>query len=132
MEIWNLVFTQFDRTKDGEYVPLAKKNIDTGAGLERLASVIQQKESNFETDLIFPIIEDVIALCHGDYNDPHQKVAMKVIADHIRAITVMISDGILPSNEAAATSCAVSCAAPSASAACWELKNCSSAASSTR
>ena len=99
LEIWNLVFTQFDRTKDGEYVPLAKKNIDTGAGLERLASVIQQKESNFETDLIFPIIEDVIALCHGDYNDPHQKVAMKVIADHIRAITVMISDGILPSNE---------------------------------
>ncbi len=99
LEIWNLVFTQFDHTKDGEYVPLAKKNIDTGAGLERLASVIQQKESNFETDLIFPIIEDVIALCHGDYNDPHQKVAMKVIADHIRAITVMISDGILPSNE---------------------------------
>ena len=99
LEIWNLVFTQFNRTKDGKYEPLEKKNIDTGCGLERLASVIQQKESNFETDLIFPIIEDVIALCHGDYNDPHQKVAMKVIADHIRAITVMISDGILPSNE---------------------------------
>ncbi|WP_296813789.1 alanine--tRNA ligase [uncultured Megasphaera sp.] len=99
LEIWNLVFTQFNRTKDGKYEPLEKKNIDTGCGLERLASVIQQKESNFETDLIFPIIEKVIAISHGDYNDPQQKVAMKVIADHIRAITVMISDGILPSNE---------------------------------
>ena len=99
LEIWNLVFTQYNRTKDGKYVPLEKKNIDTGCGLERLASVIQQKESNFETDLIFPIIEKVISICHGDYSDPQQKVAMKVIADHIRAITVMISDGILPSNE---------------------------------
>ncbi|SJZ35265.1 alanyl-tRNA synthetase [Megasphaera cerevisiae DSM 20462] len=99
LEIWNLVFTQFNRTKDGKYTPLAKKNIDTGAGLERLASVIQQKESNFETDLIFPIIEQVLLLCRGDYADPQQKVATKVIADHIRAITVMISDGILPSNE---------------------------------
>ncbi|WP_296920534.1 alanine--tRNA ligase [Megasphaera sp.] len=99
LEIWNLVFTQFNRTKDGKYEPLEKKNIDTGCGLERLASVIQQKKSNFETDLIFPIIEKVIAISHGDYNDPQQKVAMKVIADHIRAITVMISDGILPSNE---------------------------------
>ncbi len=99
MEIWNLVFTQYNRTKDGTYVPLAKKNIDTGCGLERLASVIQQKESNFETDLIFPIIEQIMARCHGDYEDKQQKIAMKVIADHIRAITVMISDGILPSNE---------------------------------
>ena len=99
LEIWNLVFTQFNRTKDGKYEPLEKKNIDTGCGLERLASVIQQKESNFETDLIFPIIEKVIAISHGDYSDPQQKIAMKVIADHIRAITVMISDGILPSNE---------------------------------
>ena len=99
LEIWNLVFTQFNRTKDGKYEPLEKKNIDTGCGLERLASVIQQKESNFETDLIFPIIEKVIAISHGDYSNPQQKVAMKVIADHIRAITVMISDGILPSNE---------------------------------
>lgn len=99
LEIWNLVFSQYDRQKDGTYKPLAKKNIDTGCGLERLASVIQQKESNFETDLIFPIIERIIDLCHGDYNDPQQKIAMKVIADHIRATTMMISDGILPSNE---------------------------------
>lgn len=99
LEIWNLVFTQYNRTKDGKYEPLAKKNIDTGCGLERLASVIQQKESNFETDLIFPIIEKVIAISGGDYSQPDQKMAMKVIADHIRAIAVMISDGILPSNE---------------------------------
>lgn len=99
LEIWNLVFTQFSKQKDGSYEPLAKKNIDTGCGLERLASVIQQKESNFETDLIFPIIEKIIDKCHGDYSDPHQKIAMKVIADHIRATTAMISDGILPSNE---------------------------------
>lgn len=99
LEIWNLVFTQFNRNKDGEYIPLEKKNIDTGAGLERLASVIQQKESNFETDLIFPIIEAVRDLCRGNYEDPEQKVAMKVIADHIRAVTMLISDGVLPSNE---------------------------------
>ena len=99
LEIWNLVFSQYDRQKDGSYKPLAKKNIDTGCGLERLASVIQQKKSNFETDLIFPIIEKIIDRCHGDYSDPQQKIAMKVIADHIRATTMMISDGILPSNE---------------------------------
>ena len=99
LEIWNLVFTQFNRTKDGEYVPLEKKNIDTGMGLERIASVVQEKESNFEPDLIYPIIEKVIAISGGDYSKPDQKMAMKVIADHIRAVTVMIGDGILPSNE---------------------------------
>ena len=97
--IWNLVFTQFNKTKDGSYEPLEKKNIDTGAGLERLASVIQQKESNFETDLLFPIMQRVIDVCHGDYNNKEQKIAVKVIGDHIRAVTMMIGDGILPSNE---------------------------------
>ena len=99
LEIWNLVFTQFNKTKDGSYEPLEKKNIDTGAGLERLASVIQQKESNFETDLLFPIRQRVIDVCHGDYNNKEQKIAVKVIGDHIRAVTMMIGDGILPSNE---------------------------------
>lgn len=99
LEIWNLVFTQFNKTKDGSYEPLEKKNIDTGAGLERLASVIQQKESNFETDLLFPIMQRVIDVCHGDYNNKEQKIAVKVIGDHIRAVTMMIGDGILPSNE---------------------------------
>ena len=99
LEIWNLVFTQFNKTKDGSYEPLEKKNIDTGAGLERLASVIQQKESNFETDLLFPIMQRVIDVCCGDYNNKEQKIAVKVIGDHIRAVTMMIGDGILPSNE---------------------------------
>ena len=99
LEIWNLVFTQFNKTQDGSYEPLEKKNIDTGAGLERLASVIQQKESNFETDLLFPIMQRVIDVCHGDYNNKEQKIAVKVIGDHIRAVTMMIGDGILPSNE---------------------------------
>ena len=99
LEIWNLVFTQFNKTKDGSYEPLEKKNIDTGAGLERLASVIQQKESNFETDLLFPIMQRVIDVCHGNYNNKEQKIAVKVIGDHIRAVTMMIGDGILPSNE---------------------------------
>lgn len=99
LEIWNLVFTQLNKTKDGSYEPLEKKNIDTGAGLERLASVIQQKESNFETDLLFPIMQRVIDVCHGDYNNKEQKIAVKVIGDHIRAVTMMIGDGILPSNE---------------------------------
>ena len=99
LEIWNLDFTQFNKTKDGSYEPLEKKNIDTGAGLERLASVIQQKESNFETDLLFPIMQRVIDVCHGDYNNKEQKIAVKVIGDHIRAVTMMIGDGILPSNE---------------------------------
>ena len=99
LEIWNLVFTQFNKTKDGSYEPLEKKNIDTGAGLERLASVIQQKESNFETDLLFPIMQRVIDVCRGDYNNKEQKIAVKVIGDHVRAVTMMIGDGILPSNE---------------------------------
>lgn len=100
LEIWNLVFTQFDKTAAGEYVPLAKKNIDTGAGLERLASVLQGKDNNFETDLIFPIIEKTSAIAKVPYKaGADSDVSLKVIADHIRAITVMIADGVLPSNE---------------------------------
>ncbi|WP_295789687.1 alanine--tRNA ligase [uncultured Veillonella sp.] len=100
LEIWNLVFTQFNRTADGEYVPLAKKNIDTGAGLERLASVLQNKESNFETDLIFPIIEKAAAMAKIEYHsDVSKDVSLKVIGDHARAIAALISDGVLPSNE---------------------------------
>lgn len=100
LEIWNLVFTQFNRTADGEYVPLEKKNIDTGAGLERLASVLQNKESNFETDLIFPIIEKAAQMANVTYHtDANTDVSLKVIGDHVRAISVLISDGVLPSNE---------------------------------
>lgn len=100
LEIWNLVFSQFDRQKDGSYLPLAKKNIDTGAGLERMAAVLQHKKNNFETDLFFPIIEEAAALSGVPYGQSAQgDVALKVISDHARAITNMIADGILPSNE---------------------------------
>lgn len=100
LEIWNLVFTQFDRDEAGNYTPLAKKNIDTGAGLERIASVLQGKPSNFETDLLFPIIEHAQSIANVAYgNDKKTDVSLKVIADHGRAMTVLIGDGVLPSNE---------------------------------
>lgn len=100
LEIWNLVFTQFNKNDDGTYTPLASKNIDTGAGLERLASVIQGKKSNFETDLIYPIIEYAAGQARLSYGqDKQQDVSLKVIADHARSLTVMIADGVLPTNE---------------------------------
>ena len=100
LEIWNLVFTQYDRTEDGEYKPLAHKNIDTGCGLERLASVIQNKKTNFETDLLYPIIEYASKVSGVKYGeDPDKDVSLKVIADHARSMAIMIMDGILPSNE---------------------------------
>lgn len=100
LEIWNLVFTQFNKNEDGSYTPLKSKNIDTGCGLERLASVIQGKASNFETDLLFPLIQyaaQVAGLSYGQ--TPAADVSLKVIADHARSLTFMIGDGILPSNE---------------------------------
>jgi len=100
LEIWNLVFSQYNRTADGKYEPLAHKNIDTGAGLERLAAVLQHKKNNFETDLIFPLIEQAAALAGVRYGESEATdVALKVIADHARATTVLIGDGVLPSNE---------------------------------
>jgi alanyl-tRNA synthetase len=100
LEIWNLVFTQYDRDEAGNYTPLAKKNIDTGAGLERIASVLQRKPSNFETDLLFPIIEYTAGLAGVQYDVTEKvNVSLKVIADHLRSMTVMIADGVLPSNE---------------------------------
>ena len=100
LEIWNLVFTQFDRDEAGNYTPLAKKNIDTGAGLERIASILQNKPSNFETDLLFPIIEHTMQVAGVRYGAAAKTdVSLKVIADHARSVTVMIADGVLPSNE---------------------------------
>ena len=100
LEIWNLVFTQYDKQEDGEYLPLAHKNIDTGCGLERLASVVQNKRTNFETDLLFPIIEYAAKASGVTYGENEEKdVSLKVIADHARSMAIMIMDGILPSNE---------------------------------
>ena len=100
LEIWNLVFTQYNQNDDGTYTPLKNKNIDTGAGLERLASVLQNKKSNFETDLIFPIIEYAAAVANKKFGtDSKTDISLKVIADHARSLSVMISDGVLPSNE---------------------------------
>jgi len=100
LEIWNLVFSQFNHNKDGSYTPLPSKNIDTGAGLERLASILQDVDSNFDTDLFMPIIEKTAAIAGVKYKAAEETdVALKVIADHIRAITFAVGDGVLPSNE---------------------------------
>ncbi|WP_296771019.1 alanine--tRNA ligase [Selenomonas sp.] len=100
LEIWNLVFTQYDKQEDGSYKNLAHKNIDTGCGLERLASVVQNKKTNFETDLLYPIIEYAAGVAGVTYGEDAEKdISLKVIADHARSMAIMIMDGILPSNE---------------------------------
>lgn len=100
LEIWNLVFTQFDRDAEGNYTPLPKKNIDTGMGLERIASVMQGVPSNFDTDLILPIIRATEVIAGVEYGrKQNTDVALKVIADHSRAVVYLIGDGVLPSNE---------------------------------
>lgn len=100
LEIWNLVFMQYNRDENGELHPLPNPSIDTGMGLERVASVMQGVDSNFETDLFRPLIEfceDVSSKKYGEHE--RDSVAMRVIADHLRAMTFLISDGVLPSNE---------------------------------
>ncbi|WP_346244261.1 alanine--tRNA ligase [Shouchella clausii] len=97
LEIWNLVFSQFNHNADGTYTPLPKKNIDTGMGLERMVSVIQDTPTNFETDLFMPIIEATEALASTTYKEAD--TAFKVIADHIRTVAFAVGDGALPSNE---------------------------------
>ncbi|WP_424768773.1 alanine--tRNA ligase [Paenibacillus sp. sgz302251] len=100
LEVWNLVFSQFNHNKDGSYTPLPNKNIDTGAGLERLASILQDVDSNFDTDLFRPIIDRTCEIAKVSYkvNDEHD-VALKVIADHIRTVAFAVGDGVMPSNE---------------------------------
>ncbi len=99
-EVWNLVFPQFDQKISGERVPLKNRGVDTGMGLERLASIIQQKNSNFHTDLFYPIIQNIVELIGHRYGEePQIDININTIADHIRALVFAIGDGIIPSNE---------------------------------
>lgn len=100
LEVWNLVFSEFNHNPDGTYTPLPKKNIDTGMGLERMASVVQNVPTNFDTDLFMPIIratEEISGVKYGTSKE--LDVAFKVIADHIRTVSFAVGDGALPSNE---------------------------------
>lgn len=100
LEVWNLVFSEFNHNPDGTYTPLPKKNIDTGMGLERMVSVIQDVPTNFDTDLFMPIIEAAERISGNAYGkDAVKDTAFKVIADHIRTVAFAVSDGALPSNE---------------------------------
>ena len=100
LEIWNLVFSEFNHNPDGTYTPLPKKNIDTGMGLERITSVVQNVETNFDTDLFMPIIRATEEISNTEYGKENQTdVAFKVIADHIRTVAFAVGDGALPSNE---------------------------------
>jgi alanyl-tRNA synthetase len=100
LELWNLVFMQFNRTEDGVLHPLPKPSIDTGMGLERIAAVIQKVRSNYDTDLFAPMMDAIGALSGLTYGtDPEKDASFRVIADHGRAAAFLIGDGVLPSNE---------------------------------
>ncbi|WP_404322422.1 alanine--tRNA ligase [Cytobacillus firmus] len=100
LEVWNLVFSEFNHNSDGTYTPLPKKNIDTGMGLERMASVVQNVPTNFDTDLFMPIIRGTEEISGRKYGATKETdVAFKVIADHIRTVAFAVGDGALPSNE---------------------------------
>lgn len=100
LELWNLVFMQYNRDSNGTLLPLPAPSIDTGMGLERLAAVMQGKKTNYESDLFMPLIERIESLTSKKYGVDHDNdVSIRAIADHARAITFLISDGVLPSNE---------------------------------
>ena len=101
LEIWNLVFMQYEqREPDGELIPLPRPSVDTGMGLERLASILQGKDNNYDTDAFTPIMDRIQAMLgHSDAQRQEHLVGYRVIADHGRAITFLISDGVMPGNE---------------------------------
>ncbi len=100
LEIWNFVFQQYDRKEDGTLVPLSKRNIDTGAGLERTSQVLQGVTDTFKTDLFQPLVKKIETLSGTKYGgDPQTDVSIRVVAEHARAAAFLIADGIAPSNE---------------------------------
>ncbi|KAL8115807.1 hypothetical protein AgCh_022345 [Apium graveolens] len=100
IEFYNLVFMQYNKNEDGSLQPLKQKNIDTGMGLERMARILQKVPNNYETDLIFPIIEKASEMANVCYalSDEPTKTKLKIIGDHLRAVVYLISDGVIPSN----------------------------------
>ena len=100
IEFYNLVFMQYNRDSDGKLSDLKYKNIDTGMGLERMAQILQKKKNNYETDLIFPIIQRASEISNIDYfsADERTKISLKIIGDHTRAVIHLISDGVVASN----------------------------------
>ena len=99
MELWNLVFIQYFRDQAGELTELPKKHVDTGAGLERVVAYLQGKDSNYDTDLFTPILDEISSLSGIAYESDEQGMAHRVIADHVRMLTFSISDGAIPSND---------------------------------
>ncbi|WP_231876619.1 alanine--tRNA ligase-related protein, partial [Oleiphilus sp. HI0066] len=96
IEVWNLVFMQFNRTADGKMNPLPKPSVDTGMGLERIAAVMQSVHSNYEIDLFQDLLSDASNLLNGVSTE---EKSLRVIADHIRSAAFLIADGVMPSNE---------------------------------
>ncbi|MCQ2264511.1 MAG: alanine--tRNA ligase [Bacteroidales bacterium] len=102
IEIWNLVFMQYNRINSGELLPLAHKHVDTGMGFERLCMAVQNKKSNYDTDVFQPLIQKLAQLSHTQYGQKEDTdIALRVIADHLRAVSFAIADGQLPSNNGA-------------------------------
>ena len=100
VEIWNLVFTELFQDEEGNFSPLDKKNVDTGMGLERITMVVQGKDSTFETDLLYPILQKVSDMAKVPYKQSQKTdISLRIITDHARCVTFMINDGVLPGNE---------------------------------
>jgi alanyl-tRNA synthetase len=100
VEVWNLVFMQFNRDSNGSLNPLPSPNIDTGMGLERITTILQGKTSNYDTDLFKPLLDDLTGLSNAEYgSDPNDDISMRIIADHARAATFVVGDGQYPGND---------------------------------
>src|SRR5437899_4236873 len=99
LEIWNLVFMQYDQQPDASRIPLPAPSVDTGAGLERLAAVMQRVPSNYDTDLFAPIIERAVEVVGKKYDRGPGGASYRVLADHARAVAFLLADGVYPSNE---------------------------------